>query len=419
MVDIARPASAKRNKQIKRIVIIAIVILGASAVTYGLSQMEPAAPSVDSGTVWPDTVKRGSMLRDVRGLGTLVPEEIRFVTALRDGIIERIHVQVGDTVSTSTVIAELSNPELEQQVVDAQLALQAAEAEFNNTKAQLQAQILNQETSQSSAESDAQRAMMQYSADQELAKEGLIADITVRLSKVSADNLANRAAGERKRVDIVSQQAEAQISSAEARLQQLRATYELRKSQLDQLNIRAGTSGVLQELPIQVGQRVGVGSNLARVAEPGRLKAEIQVPETQMRDVMVGQVASIDTRNGIIPGRVVRIDPAAVNGTVKVDIRLEGELPRGARPDLSVDGRIEIERLEDVLYMSRPAYGQADSTIGIFKITPDGKEAHLVQVRLGVSAVNVIEVREGLKEGDRVILSDMSTWEGYDRVRLN
>jgi HlyD family secretion protein len=380
--------------------------------------MKPAAPTVERATLWPDKVKRGPMLREVRGLGTLVPEQSRLIPAIREGMVEEIRVRIGDTVASDTVLLVLSNPDLQQTLFDAELQIRGAEADLANTRANLQSQILNQQTVQANTEASARRAKLQADANQELSRDGLISELTLQLSRVDAENLAAQAEREKARVEINAKSADAQIASQENRLQQLRATYELRKSQIDQLQVRAGAAGVVQQLPVQVGQRVSPGTILAKVAEPGRLKAELKIAETQMKDIAIGQVAAIDTRNGIIPGRVIRIDPAATQGTVTVDVQLEGDLPRGARPDLSVDGTVEIERLDDVMYISRPAYGQADSTIQMFKVMANN-EAIRVPVRLGRSSVNTIEVLEGLQVGDEVILSDMSTWDAVDRVRLN
>jgi HlyD family secretion protein len=417
-MDVARPASVIRNKKIKRAVFAALVLLVAGAMTLGLSRMKPAAPTVDHATVWTDTVKRGSMLREVRGLGTLVPEELRWIPALRDGLVEKINVHPGDAVTPGTILLEMSNPDLQQAVLDAAIQLRGVEADLANTRAQLQTQVLNQQAAQVAVESAYKQAKMQADVDEILAKKGLGSEITMQKSKVAADALAAQNEMEKKRVEMNSRSADAQIQAAEARVDQFRAALGLKRQQVEQLHVRAGATGVLQQLPVEVGQRVTPGTILAKVAEPGRLKAELKIAETQAKDIVVGQTASIDTRNGIIPGRVIRIDPAAINGTVTVDVHLEGELPKGARPDLSVDGTVEIERLTDVLYVGRPAYGQEHSTVGMFKVQKDG-EALRTQVKLGRSSVNTIEVVEGLQIGDQVILSDMSSWDAFDRVRLN
>lgn len=417
-MDVARPQSVARNKKIKRIVYVVLFLIAAAGVTLGLSRMSPAAPTVDRATVWIDTVKRGEMLRQVRGLGTLVPEEVRWIPATTDGIIEERKVRPGDTVKAHTIILVMSNPDVRSRMIDANLQLKGAEADLANLRAQLQRDILNQQALQGSVESDYNRAKLDFEANQELSKDGLISELILKKSQVTAQELASKNEMEKRKVEVNSRSAEAQIAAQQARVDQFRSNFELRRKQFEELNVRAGVAGVVQQVPVEAGQRVAPGTILAKVAEPGRLKAELQVAETQVKDVVVGQLASIDTRNGIIPGQVIRIDPASVNGTVKVDVQLNGEYPKGARPDLSVDGTIEVERLNDVLYVGRPAYGQAESTVGIFKVMSNG-EAHRVQVKLGRTSVNQIEVREGLQVGDQVILSDMSAWDAVDRVRLN
>ena len=417
-MDVARPKSVARNKKIKNAVYAVLVLTAASAVTLGLSRMRPAAPSVDRATVWIDTVKRGEMLRQVRGLGTLVPEEIRWIPATNDGIIEEVKARAGDTVAANSVILMMSNPDVRQRATDAELQLKGSEADLANLRATLQNEILNQQAQQASVESEYNKAKLEYEANQELSKDGLIADLILKKSQFTAQELASKNEMEKKKVESNSKSAEARIAAQQARVDQLRVVYELRLKQLDELIVRAGAAGVVQQVPVEAGQHVAPGTILAKVAEPGRLKAELQIAETQVKDVTLGQMASIDTRNGIIPGRVIRMDPAAVNGTVKVDVSLDGDYPKGTRPDLSVDGTIDIERLANVLYVGRPAYGQPDSTVGIFRLVPTG-EANRVQVKLGKSSVNQIEIVEGLREGEQVILSDMSAWDAYDRVRLN
>ena len=417
-MDVARPQSVARNKKIKRIVISVVVVIVLAGLTLGLSRMKPAAPSVDRATVWLDTVKRGEMLRQVHGVGTLVPEEVRWIPATEDAIIEEVKARAGDKVSANSVILMLSSPDVRQRATDAELALKGAEADLANIRATLQTDILNQQGVQAGVEADYNRAKLDFEANKELNKDGLIADVILKKSEESARELASKNEFEKKKVAVNSQSAEARIAAQQAKVDQFRAAYDLRLKQLDELNVRAGTAGVVQQVPVEAGQHVVPGTILAKVAEPGRLKAEVQIPETQVKDVTPGQVAAIDTRNGIIPGQVIRIDPAAVNGTVKVDVQLNGEYPKGARPDLSVDGTIDLERLTNVLYVGRPAYGQADSTVGMFKLMLNG-EAHRTQVKLGRSSVNQIEVVDGLREGDQVILSDMSNWDAYDRVKLN
>ena len=417
-MDVARPKSVARNKRIKRVIVAVLVTIVAAGVTLGLSRMKPAAPSVDRATVWIDTVKRGEMLRQVRGIGTLVPEEVRWIPATSEGIIEERRARPGDVAKPDTIILVMSNPDVRQRSTDAELQLKGAEADLANLEATLENDLINQQAQQMSAESEYNKAKLDYEANKELAQDGLIADIILKKSQVTAQELNSKNEMEKKKVESNAKSAAARIGAQQAKVEQLRVAYELRKKQLDELNVRAGVAGVVQQVPVEPGQRVAPGTILAKVAEPGRLKAELQIPETQVKDVAVGQAASIDTRSGIIPGQVIRIDPAAVNGTVKVDVQLNGEYPKGTRPDLSVDGTIDIERLADVLYVGRPAYGQAESTVGIFRLTPNG-EANRVQVKLGRSSVNQIEIVEGLRETDQVILSDMSAWDSYDRVRLN
>lgn len=417
-MDVARPQSVARNKKIKRIVAAVLVLIAAAGVTLGLSRMKPAAPSVDRATVWIDTVKRGELLMQRRGIGTLVPEEVRWIPATSDGIIEERRVRAGDTVRSDTVILVMSNPDVRQRATDAELQLKGAEADLANLRAILQNELLNQQAAQSNIMSEYNKAKLDYEANQELAKDGLIADLILRKSQVTVQELVSKNDTEKKKLENLSKTSEARLDAQQARVDQLRVTFELRRKQFDELNVRAGVAGVVQQIPVEAGQRVAPGTILAKVAEPGRLKAELQIAETQVKDVVVGQPASIDTRTGIIPGQVIRIDPAAVNGTVKVEVQLNGEYPKGVRPDLSVDGTIDIERLSDVLYVGRPAYGQPESTVGIFKLMPNG-EANRVQVKLGRSSVNQIEIVEGLRDGDQVVLSDMSAWDSYDRVRLN
>jgi HlyD family secretion protein len=388
-------------------------------ITWGLSTLKPAAPTVEKATVWTDTVKRGPMLIQVRGLGTLVPEEILWIPATTDGRVVRRFVLPGSPVTADTVVLELTNPELEQLALDAEWQLRAAQAQLNSLKAQLESQLLDQKAAAATVQSEYQQAKLNAEKDEELAKLGLGASLNVKLSKAKAEALTTRNAIEQQRLQVSSDSVKAQLDAQKARVEQLRALYELKRTQLDSLRVRAGAEGVLQELPVEVGQRVTAGTILAKVAQPTRLKAQLKIPETQAKDVQIGQVASIDTRNGIIPGSVMRVDPAVQNGTVTVDVKLEGALPKGARPDLSVDGTIEIERLRDVLYVGRPAFGQPNSTVGIFKLEAGGKEATRVQVKLGRSSVNTIEILSGLQVGDQVILSDMSAWDAFNRIRLN
>jgi HlyD family secretion protein len=417
-MDIPRKSQAR--KRLIRRILYSVILLGAiGGISWYISGLAPAAPTVERAVVWIDTVKRGEMLRNVRGLGTLIPEEIRWVPAVTEGRVERRLAQPGARVKAETILLELSNPTLEQETLNAEWDWKAAESAYTDLKVRLESQQLTQEAEAARIVSDHSQAVLRAEADEELAKLGLVPELTVKLEKVTAEQLANRIQIEKKRLEINKESIAAQLAVQKVRVEQLKAVYELKKSQLDQLIVRAGVNGVLQLLPAEVGQRVAPGTNLARVADPLKLKAELKIAETQAKDIQIGQIASIDTRNGVIPGRVSRIDPSVINGTRTVDVRLEGDLPKGAVPDLSVDGTIEIERLDDVVHVGRPVQGQADSLISLFKLQPDGKEAIRVQVKLGRSSVNTIEIREGLKPGDQVILSDMSAQDAFDRIRLN
>lgn len=417
-MDIPRKIS-KRGRLIRRILIGVLALAALSVTTIVLSRLKPAPPSVERATVWIDTVKRGPMMRQVRGLGTLVPEEIRWIPATSEARVEQIVLRPGAVVKTTSIILELSNPELQQAALDAEMQWKAGEADLANLKVQLQSDLLNRQADAAKVQADYQQAKLRADADRELLKEGLTADLSAKLSASAAEELANRNKVEKERLAMVGESSRARLSAQEARVSQLRAAYQLKRQQVEQLHVRAGIDGVLQQVPVEVGQRVAPGTNLARVADPTRLKAEVKIAETQAKDIQIGQDASIDTRNGIVSGRVTRIDPAVQNGTVTVDVTLEGPLPKGARPDLSVDGTIELERLNDVLYVGRPAFGQEKSTVGIFKLVEIGKEAVRTQVKLGRSSVNTVEILNGLREGDQVILSDMSQWDSHDRIRLN
>ncbi len=416
-MDKPRPDLAQKRRK-RRIALGGASLLAVLLVTLGLSRLAPAAPQVDKGSVWVDTVKRGPMLRQVRGLGTLVPEEIRWIPATTEGRVERIVVQPGAVVAADTVIVELSNPELDLQALDAESQHRAAEAQYVELKVRLESQRLDQRAAAARVQSEYQQAKLRADADAELAKAGLIADITRKSSEVSAAELANRNSLETQRLEIGLESVRAQLAVQRGVVQQRRAEAQLRRNQVKAQKVVAGIAGVLQQLPLEVGQRVTPGVNLARVAEPGRLKAVIRIPETQAKDVIIGQPASIDTRNGVVQGRVSRIDPAVQNGTVTVDVVLQGALPQGARPDLSVDGTIELERLSDVVYVGRPAQGQAEGQVGLFRLTADGSHALRVPVKLGRTSVSTIEVKEGLVPGDQVILSDTSAWDSFDRIRI-
>ncbi|HEY0783529.1 MAG TPA: HlyD family efflux transporter periplasmic adaptor subunit [Thermoanaerobaculia bacterium] len=414
-----KPREGQAAKRRKRYVIFTVIGLAVIAlITVGLSKLEPAAPSVDKQTLWIDTVHRGPMLRQVRGPGTLVPVEIRWVAAPVEGRVEALPFLPGVTVKPDTVLIEMTSPELEQNLADSESALKAAQADYDNLKAQLATQVLNQQSQVTLAESQAAQAKLQAEADQTLAKDGLIPQLKTKLSTLQSVQLEKQHLIEKDKFLKNESGAQAQLAAQQAKVQQSRDLYELRRRQVESLKVRSGIPGVLQELPVQVGQRVPAGTNLARVGRPERLKAQLRIPETQAKDVTVGQTASIDTRNGIVNGRVIRLDPSVREGTVTVDVALDGELPKGARPDLTVDGTIEIERLPDVLYVGRPTNGSAQSKIELFRLSPDGRTAERVQVQIGRTSVNTVEILSGLKVGDQVILSDTTAQDGFNKIRL-
>jgi HlyD family secretion protein len=418
-MDIQRPASVAKAKKRRQIIFIVIGVLAVASVSYALSQLRPAAPTVERATVWVDTVKRGPMVRQVRGLGTLVPvdEARRWVPASTQGRVEKIVLRPGVQVTPDTIVLELSDPQVQQALIDAEQQLRAAEADYNSLKARLDAETLNQRAQAAIVRADHDIAQNDRKMNEALAKEGLVSNQILMQAVTRAESLITRNRIETDRLKVQEASAAAQLQSAQALVDQRRSNYNLRRQQVDQLRVRAGMTGVLEQVPVEVGQQVQPGTNLVRVADPTRLKAELRIAETQARDLTIGQIASVDTRQGFIPGKVVRIDPSAQNGTVTVDVALEGELPRGARPDLSVDGTIELERLDNVLFVGRPAFGQEQSTVGLFKLDETG-EASRAQVQLGRSSVNTIEVLGGLKEGDQVVLSDMSAWDQFERIRL-
>jgi len=418
MVDIQRPASVARNRRNRRIAITAVGMAAIGVITFGLSRLKPAAPTVDKATVWLDTVKRGPMVRQVRGLGTLVPEEIRWVPAATDGRVERIVVQPGTAVTADTVILELSNPTQTQATLEAEQQLKAALAGLTSLRVRIQNEVLSQEAAATGVLAEYRQATLQAESDAQMAREGLSSVLISKLSQLRAENLAARDQIEQRRLAQMKGSVEAQLAVQQAEVDRLEALVALRRSQVSQLKVRPGIAGMLQQVPVEVGQQVGPGTNLARVADPARLKAQLKIAETQAKDIVIGQAASIDTRNGLIPGRVSRIDPAVQNGTVTVDVALEGVLPKGARPDLSVDGTIELERLTDILYVGRPAYGQEQSVISLFRVEADSVTCVSTKVTVGRTSVNTIEVKAGLKAGDQVILSDMSQFDAFDRVKL-
>jgi HlyD family secretion protein len=416
-MDIARTDFKAQQKK-KRLLTGGVAAAAAILVTFGLASLKPAAPEVERGSVWIEAVKRGEMLRQVRGPGTLVPREVRWIPAQTDGRVERILVKPGAQVKPDTVIMELSNPDVLRAFEDARSAAAAGEADYAALKASLESQELDQRAELARARADYESARLQAEAEADLLKDNIVSQIQYKRSQLTAEQLKVRMEIEQERVAKFSHNVDAQLRASAARVEQARSTLKLRRQQFEGLRVRAGLAGVLQQLPLQEGQQVTQGSNLARVARPDELIAELRVAETQAKDIALGQKVAVDTRNGIVEGKVMRIDPAVQNGTVQVDIELTGALPAGARPDLSVDGTIEIERLPDVLYVGRPAYGQPESAVTLFKLTPDGAEANRVRVELGKSSVNVIEIRGGLVEGEQVVLSDTSQWDDYDRIEL-
>lgn len=416
-MDVKRDPAILKAKKRRQAMMAGTGVLALIMVSVWVMRLEPAAPTVDANAAWTGKVTRGSMVREVRGSGTLVPEDIRWITATTSGRVERRLLRPGAQVTPDTIILELSNPDLQNRAKAAELALRSAEAQLLTTKSNLVTQRLQLETAVANAESALDQAQLLYEANLELNKQGIVPDLTLRQLESSVKSARNTLALEQKRLAASREGEAAQLAPQEATVTQLRAAYDLELRNVADLRVRAGMTGVLQQLPVEVGQQVGAGTNIARVANPTHLKAEIRVSETQTRDVRIGQAAVIDTRNGTIRGVVSRIDPAAQGGTVGIDVTLEGDLPPGARPDLSVDGVIELERLENVLKMQRPSFGQDNATISLYRVGANG-EATRVQVQLGRSSVSEVEIRAGLNEGDEVILSDMSQYDAFDRVRI-
>jgi HlyD family secretion protein len=416
-MDIHRPDLIHRAKR-RRLIYLTAATIAVVLVGWALASLQPAAPGVARSSLWLDTVKRGDMLREVRGPGTLVPREIRWIAAETNARVERIVVKPGAPVQADTVILELSNPEVIDQQLGAEAALKAAEADYQAHRMTLESQLLDQRANLAGVKSEYESARLQAEAERDLAASGIIPRIQARRSELATEQLKLRTGIERERIAKFEQTIAAQLVADRARLDQLRNAAELRRRQADGLHLRAGIAGVLQQVPVQEGQQVTAGSNLARVAKPGDLMAELRIPETQVRDVAFGQSVRVDTRNGVVAGKVIRIDPAVLNGSVQVDVELSGELPAGARPDLSVDGTIEIERLSDVLYVGRPAYGQPESEVRLFRLEADSDRALRVPVKLGRASVSQIEIAGGLSAGDQIILSDTSQWDAYDRLKI-
>ena len=419
-MDIPR-TGARRRKIIRWTAFIAVVMAVLLAGFLTIPRLKPAAPGVDMSTLWPDTVKRGPMLREVRGLGTLVPEESMLIPATTDGRVQRILIRPGTPVKADSVVMILTSQELDTALLSAEYTLKAAEADYENLKVTLEKSKIDMQATAAQVGADYNTAKLKADRDAALAKEGLFSEVDAKISTVTAEELKGRYELEKQRLAINAQAEEAQLAAQKVKVEQLRADYNLKKSQVDQLRVRAGVEGMLQQLPtpVEEGQKVTAGTPLAKVSQPSKLKAELKIAETQVKDISIGQSASIDTRNGLIEGHVSRIDPSILNGTVTVDVSLKGPLPSAARPDLSVDGTIQLEKLDDVVYVGRPVFGQQDAVVQLFRVEPDGKYANKVKVAFGKSSVNTIEVKDGLQVGDKVILSDMSAYDGYDRIRLN
>lgn len=418
-MDIARP-ELKRQKRRRQMIMASIAVVVLVAITIGVSRLKPAAPSVERSTVWTDTVKRGPMLRQVRGLGSLIPSQefTRQIPAETEATVIRIRVLPGSEVKADTILLEMSNPQVEQTALDAQLQLKAAEAAYQSLRVRLDSELMNQKAGAATVTQDYSQAKLQAETDKELYELGVISGLAYKASKGKSDELTTRNNLEEQRLTIAEKAIVAQMAEQQARVDQMRVLAGLRQKQLNDLKVRAGIDGVLVDLPLQVGQHVLPGAMLAKVVQPNHLIAELKIAETQARDVQIGELASVDTHNGIVTGTVMRVDPAVQNGTVTVDVTLTGELPKGARPDLSVDGTIDLEKLTDVFFVGRPAFGQENSTISLFKLDPDSKGAVRVPVKVGRASVNSIQIIEGLHEGDTVILSDMSRWDNTDRIRL-
>ena len=418
-MDIERPEfkTRKRRRQLGAVTAVVVVIVAA---TVGVSRLKPAAPAVERGTVWTDTVKRGPMLRQVRGTGSLVPsqEAVRQIPAETEATVVRIRVLPGSQVMANTILLEMSNPQTEQAAIDAELQLKAAEAEYQSTRVKLESDLMNQKAGAATVHADGAQAQRQAQTDKSLYELGVISGLAYKSSQGKADEFATRNDLEAQRLTANQRAIESQMAEQQAKVDEMRTLAQLKQKQLDALKVRAGINGVLVDLPLQVGQHVQPGTMLAKVVEPDHLMATLKIAETQARDVQIGEPAAVDTHNGVISGSVMRVDPAVQNGTVTVDVKLTGELPKGARPDLSVDGTIDLERMDNVLYVGRPAFGQENSTISLFKLSADGQTALRVPVKVGRASVNSIQVIGGLHEGDTVILSDMSRWDNTDRIRL-
>ena len=419
-MDIVRP-DVKRKKRIRRILYASGALVAAVVITAALAKLKPAAPGVDKATVWPDTVKRGPMLRDVRGLGTLVPETVHVVSAPVDGVVKQRYFLPGTPVKADTIILDMTNPQLEQEQLDAEYQLKGAQATYEQTKALLENQLMDKRTTAAGVSSQYRTAQLDKEKYEKLFAAGIAADIDVRKARVAEEELAKENDLAQKEVQTFQNSMQAQLAVQEAAIAQKKALYDLYTSQMQELHVRPGIDGMFQELDVDVGTRVTQGTKLAVVTQPSQLKAQLKIAETQAKDILIGQKAQVDTHNGIIPGHVIRIDPSVINGTRTVDVKLDAPLPEGAVPDLSVEGTVELERLPDVLYVGRPVHGEANSTVGLFKVEgpwSDAKEAVRIQVELGKVSVSYVQILKGLNVGDTVILSDMSAYDNFDRVEL-
>jgi HlyD family secretion protein len=418
-MDIARPEFKERKRK-RQVAIASAVVVVVAALTVLVLRLKPAAPTVERGTVWTDSVKRGSMLRQVRGIGSLVPsqESVLQIPSQTEATIVRIRLLPGSLVKADTVLLDMTNPTVEQEAVDAHLQYKAAEAEYQSQRMKLESDLMAQKAGAATVTADYTQAQLQSQTDKSLYDLGVISGLAYKASKGKADELTIRNNLADQSITSTQKSIDAQLAEQQARVDQMRVLAELKQKQLDALKVRAGIDGVLVELPLRVGEHVTPGTMLAKVVQPNHLMAELKIAETQARDVQIGEPSSVDTHNGLISGTVMRVDPGVQNGTVTVDVKLTGELPKGARPDLSVDGTIDLERLDNVLYVGRPAFGQENSTISLFKLDGDGRDATRVPVKVGRASVNSIQIVEGLHEGDTVVLSDMSRWDNTDRIRL-
>jgi HlyD family secretion protein len=417
-MDIQRQGVAKK-KLIRRAVYLSLTFAAVALAGWRVNELKPAAPAVEMSTLWPDTVKRGPMVRDVRGLGTLVPEDILWIQAASDAQVSQIRAQSGDEVKPETTLIVLTNPQMLADATDYEWQTKQAEANYADLKVRLQSQTFDQQSSVASAQSELKQSDLNRDKEEQLFAGGLEPEINVKLAQAKWEECTVRFQMEKQKLEIMKDSVDAQLDAQKVQVEKLRATYLLKKKQVDELTIRAGIRGRMQEMTLQVGQRVKAGDVLAKVAQPWKLMARLQIAETQAKDIALGQRAQIDTRNGIVAGHVTRIDASIVNGTRTVDCKLDGALPAGAVPDLSIDGTIEIERLSDVVYVGRPVSAQPESSASLFKMDADGKGATRVTVKLGRASVNAIEVLDGLKPGDRIILSDMSAQDQYSRIRLD